>query len=375
MAGIYIHIPFCKTRCIYCDFYTITNEARMDDFVTAVCAEAQLRKEEIGESVHTVYFGGGTPSRLNARHFEQIFETLFREYSIDPEAEITLEANPDDLTNDYIEMLHDFPFNRLSMGVQSFDESELKFLGRRHSARQAIETVAACQQNGFDNISIDLMYGLPSQTIEIWEKNLQQAIALDIQHISAYHLIYEEHTRLEALRRNGKVRAVDEELSNQMFSLLIERLTENGFVHYEISNFAKDGLYSRHNTSYWSDEKYLGLGPAAHSFDGQNRSWNVASLTRYIEGINNGTLPSEIEHLDIYTQYNEFVLTRLRTIWGADIQQLKSKFGEELYNYCLTNARKYLENQLLKIENGNLKLTRKGIFISDGIMSDLMWVK
>ena len=375
MAGIYIHIPFCKTRCIYCDFYTITNEARMDDFVKTVCIEAQLRKQEIGESIHTVYFGGGTPSRLNARHFEQIFETLFREYAIDPDAEITMEANPDDLTNNYLEMLHVFPFNRLSMGVQSFDENELKFLGRRHSARQAIDTVAACQQNGFDNISIDLMYGLPAQTLEIWEKNLHQAIALNIQHISAYHLIYEEYTRLEALRRNGKVRAVDEELSNRMFSLLIERLTENGFEHYEISNFAKDGLYARHNTSYWNDEKYLGLGPAAHSFDGQNRSWNVASLTRYIEGINNDTLPSEIEHLDIYTQYNEFILTRLRTMWGADIQQLKLKFGEELYTYCLTNAQKYLENQLLKIENGNLKLTRRGIFISDGIMSDLMWVK
>lgn len=375
MAGIYIHIPFCKTRCIYCDFYTITNEARMDDFVKTVCIEAQLRKKEIDESVHTVYFGGGTPSRLNARHFEQIFETLFTQYSIDPNAEITLEANPDDLTNDYIEMLHDFPFNRLSMGVQSFDENELKFLGRRHSAKQAIVAVAACQQKGFDNISIDLMYGLPAQTIEIWEKNLQQAIALDIQHISAYHLIYEDHTRLEALRRNGKVRAVDEELSNQMFSLLIERLAEKGYIQYEISNFAKHGLYSRHNTSYWSDEKYIGLGPAAHSFDGQNRSWNAASITRYIEEINNGTLPSETEHLDIYTQYNEFILTRLRTMWGADIQQMKYKFGEELYDYCLTNAKKYLNNQLLKIENGKLKLTRKGIFISDGIMSDLMWVK
>jgi oxygen-independent coproporphyrinogen-3 oxidase len=189
MAGIYIHIPFCKTRCIYCDFYTITREDRMDDFVKAVCDEARLRREEIGESVHTIYFGGGTPSRLNAGHFEQIFETLFREYAIDPNAEITLETNPDDLTNDYIEMLRDFPFNRLSMGVQSFNENELKFLGRRHSARQAIDTVAACQQNGFNNISIDLMYGLPAQTLEIWENNLQQAIALYIQHISSYHLI------------------------------------------------------------------------------------------------------------------------------------------------------------------------------------------
>jgi oxygen-independent coproporphyrinogen-3 oxidase len=375
MAGIYIHIPFCKTRCIYCDFYTITNETRMDDFVKTVCIEAQLRKKEIAEFVHTVYFGGGTPSRLNANHFEQIFETLFREYAIDPNAEITLEVNPDDLTSDYLAMLHDFPFNRLSMGIQSFDENELKFLGRRHSARQAIDSVAACQQNGFDNISIDLMYGLPNQTIEIWEKNLHQAIALDVQHISAYHLIYEDHTRLEALRWNGKVHAVDEELSNQMFLLLIERLTENGFEHYEISNFAKNGLYSQHNTAYWRDEKYLGLGPAAHSFDGQNRSWNVASLTRYIEAINSGTLPSENEYLDIYTQYNEFILTRLRTMWGANIQQLKAKFGEELFNYCLMNAQKYLENHLLKIENGNLKLTRKGIFISDGIMSDLMWVR
>lgn len=374
MAGIYLHIPFCKTRCIYCDFYTGTNELQIDAFVQALCSEALMRKNEVNEPVKTVYFGGGTPSRLSKKHFEKIFDTIFSAFSIKPDAEVTLEANPDDLSADYICMLKELPFNRISIGTQSFNDNELKFLSRRHSAKQAIDAVQNCQANGFDNISIDLMYGLPNQTLDIWEKNLKQAVELNIQHISAYHLIYEEKTRLHSLLLQNKIQPVSDELSTEMFTTLIDSLALAGFEHYEISNFAKNGLYSQHNTSYWKNEKYLGLGPSAHSFDGENRSWNTASLDKYIEAIQSGNLLQETEHLTSSQKYNEFILTGLRTMWGVNLQLLKNSFGEKYYDFCIKNAQKYIDKGLLKTENQSLKLTREGIFISDGIMSELMFV-
>ena len=375
MAGIYIHIPFCKTRCVYCDFYTGTNESQMDAFVETLCAEAHTRKNEIAEPVKTVYFGGGTPSRLHREHFQRIFETLFSEFAVEPDAEITLEANPDDLSVEYIQMLAALPFNRISIGIQSFNDEELKFLSRRHSATQAIEAVKNCRKNGFHNISIDLMYGLPNQTLGIWQQNLKQAVELDVQHISAYHLIYEEKTKLHALLRQHKIQPVSDELSTKMFSMLIDTLSQNGFEHYEISNFAKGKMYSIHNTSYWKNEKYLGLGPAAHSFDGDNRSWNAASLTQYIQNTASGNAERNIEYLSVYEKYNEFILTGLRTMWGVDLQELKYVFGAEFHDFCMKNAQKFIDNHLLKTENHTLKLTREGIFISDGIMSELMWVE
>ncbi|RNC64591.1 radical SAM family heme chaperone HemW [Proteiniphilum sp. X52] len=374
MAGIYIHIPFCKTRCTYCDFYTGTNETQMDAFVDALCAEARIRKDEIREQVKTVYFGGGTPSRLRQEHFDRIFDTLHHHFSIAPDAEITVEANPDDLSEAYVEMLSQLPVNRLSIGIQSFDDEELTFLSRRHSAQQAIDTVKRCQQHGFGNISIDLMYGLPRQTEEIWQYNLAQAIALDIPHISSYHLIYEEKTKMHRLLQAGRIKPIGEEVSTTLFTMLIEQLTSHGYIHYEISAFGKEGYFSRHNSSYWKNEKYLGLGPAAHSFDGDNRSVNVASLTRYIRGMESGILHRETEYLSLGEKYNETVLTGLRTMWGLDLRELMTRFGDEFYRYCLQNARKHLDRNLLKTEDDRLKLTRDGIFISDGIMSDLMWV-
>ena len=278
MAGIYIHIPFCKTRCVYCDFYKETDENQIKVFTEALCTEAALRKNEVTEPVKTVYFGGGTPSRLDNQAFGEIFETLFSHFPIEEDAEITLEANPDDLSEEYIHLLRKLPFNRISIGIQSFDDGELKFLSRRHSARQAIQAVKLCRQAGFENISIDLMYGLPGQTPGMWEKSLRQACELDVWHISAYHLIYEKQTRLYALLQKGSVRPVTDEASTEMFSMLIDTLAQNGFEHYEISNFAKSKKYSIHNTSYWKNEKYIGLGPSAHSYDGENRSWNIASL-------------------------------------------------------------------------------------------------
>ncbi len=373
-AGIYIHIPFCKSRCTYCDFYTLTNESRIEAFADSLCKEIELRKDEIHEPVKTVYFGGGTPSRLSEQHFENIFNYLFSNFKIDPAAEITVEANPDDLSSEYIQMLSHLPVNRLSIGIQSFDDGELKFLSRRHTASQAINAVKRCQMHGFNNISIDLMYGLPGQTTKIWEQNLKQATSLDIQHLSAYHLIYEEKTRMYSMLKAGKIHPVDEEVSTAMFSMLIDWMKQHNFIHYEISAFAKEGYFSRHNTSYWKGNKYIGLGPAAHSFDGENRSWNVASLNRYINGIESGVPERNSEHLSLNEKYNEFILTGLRTMWGIDMVELRLLFGNKLYSYCIENAEKYVSKKLLSVEGYNMKLTREGIFISDGIMSDLMSV-
>ncbi len=261
MAGIYIHVPFCKTRCIYCDFYTRTDISPKEDYVNALCKEIELRNSYIGkETVNTIYFGGGTPSQLSYDNFLRIFDTLNNNFEIAGDAEITMEANPDDLNIRYLESIKNLPFNRLSIGIQSFDDKELQFLKRRHSAIQAKEAVKRSQDNGFENISIDLMYGLPNQTMEIWQKNLHEAINLNIQHISSYHLIYEQGTRLYRLFKHGNVKPVNEDLSVEMFSVMIDKLSDAGFEHYEISNFARNGLYSRHNSSYWLDAKYLGLG-------------------------------------------------------------------------------------------------------------------
>ena len=374
MAGIYIHIPFCKTRCTYCDFYTATNESQMDSFVAALCAEAKMRSEEADEAVRTVYFGGGTPSRLRQEHFEQIFDTLYTHYAIVPDVEITIEANPDDLTEDYLRMLSLLPFNRISIGIQSFDDDELTFLSRRHTGEEAATAVRRAQQHGFTNISIDLMYGLPGQTMKIWQSNLQKALELNIQHISAYHLIYEEKTRMYRLLKAGKIRPVREETSTEMFALLIDTLTAHGFIHYEISAFGREGCFSQHNSAYWKDVQYVGLGPAAHSYDGDHRSWNVASLNRYIRSIGAGTPEREVEQLSLHDRYNEYILTGLRTMWGLDLQELRARFGEQLHDYCLKHAQRYIDQKLLQREEGILRLTREGIFISDGIMSELMWV-
>ena len=374
MAGIYIHIPFCLTRCTYCDFYMGTNESHMETFVDALCAEAKRRKDETDEPVQTLYFGGGTPSRLQWSHFDKIFHTLFTCYSFDPDAEITLEANPDDLSEEYVRMLSTLPFNRISIGIQSFNDDELRFLSRRHTGQQAVEAVKRCQQAGFHNISIDLMYGLPGQTTEIWQKNLQQALELQIQHISSYHLIYEEKTRMYRLLKAGKIQPVQEETSTAMFALLIDTLTSHGFIHYEISAFGLPGFFSRHNIAYWQNVKYVGLGPAAHSYDGNNRSWNVASTIRYNQSIETDRVDREMEQLSLQEKYNEFILTGLRTMWGVDLLELKRRFGERYHDYCMVNAQRFIHQKLLTTAEDHLQLTREGIFISDGIMSELMSV-
>ncbi|MBD8390170.1 radical SAM family heme chaperone HemW [Dysgonomonas sp. BGC7] len=376
MAGIYIHVPFCKTRCIYCDFYTRTDMSSKQNYVAALGQEMVLRKEYLQkEKIETIYFGGGTPSQLSFNDFAYLFRILRGTFEIEENAEITMEANPDDLTNEYIEtVLQKLPFNRLSIGIQSFDNKELEFLKRRHSAEAAMNVVRLCQSIGYNNISIDLMYGLPGQTMDIWKRNLSIATSLDVQHISSYHLIYEQGTRLYRLFKSGDVKAVDEDLSVDMFSVMIESLSTAGFEQYEISNFAKDSLYSKHNSSYWLGKKYLGLGPAAHSYDGRNRSWNVASTSKYIQGISEGKPYIETEILDTNTRYNDFILTGMRTKWGVNLIELEKSYGPELKDYALKNVKQYIDQGFVTHKANILSLTQKGIFISDGIMSDMMWV-
>ena len=376
MAGIYIHIPFCKRRCIYCDFFSTTQSEKKAEYVHALVRELEMRKDYVeDEEIETIYLGGGTPSQLSQEELEEIFAYIYKVYKVTPDAEITLEANPDDLTPEYVSMLRTLPVNRISMGIQTFQEETLKLLHRRHTARQAIEAFRRCREAGFQNISIDLMYGLPGETLETWEQDLQQAVDLRPEHISAYHLIYEEGTTLWNLREQNKVEEAEEELSLTLFKALIERLTKAGYQHYEISNFCLPGLHSRHNSSYWTGKKYLGCGPSAHSFDGISRQWNVSSLEKYLEGIRSNQLDFELEDLDLYTRYNDFVITSIRTCWGMPLAQLRTTYGETLYNYCLRMAKPHIEQGVLEIKEDTLKLTPQGIFISDGIMSDLLWIE
>lgn len=376
MAGIYIHIPFCKTRCIYCDFYSTTRSELKERYVRALCRELQMRREYLrGEAVETVYFGGGTPSQLAEEDFRQIFQALQEVYGLEHCREITLEANPDDLTEAYTVMLRRLPFNRISMGIQTFDDAMLKLLKRRHNAVQAIEAVDRCRRAGFDNISIDLIYGLPDETDERWRRDLQQVVALGVEHISAYHLTYEEGTRLYQLQQAHSICEVDEDSSLRFFSTLIDTLTAAGYEHYEISNFCRPGRHSRHNTSYWQGIPYLGCGPSAHSFDRRTREWNVASLEKYMCAIEAGGREYETECLDDVTRYNEYVMTALRTKRGIAAEDLKRTFGTELWQYCRDMARPYIDSGKLRVEDNRLCLTREGVFVSDGIISSLMYIK
>lgn len=375
MAGLYIHIPFCAKRCLYCDFFSNTDMRYKEAYIRAIIEEMKQRQLYIeGEPIETIYFGGGTPSQLTAANFELIFETIYQLFDTTSCQEITLEANPDDMTADYIKSIRTLPFNRISMGVQSFQEKDLRFLNRRHNNQQAKQAVALCQEQGITNISIDLIYGLPGQTLEEWESNLEEAIRLQIPHISAYHLIYEEGTALYKLLEAGKITPVEEELSVTLFSTLIDRLTEAGYLHYEISNFARPGCFSQHNSSYWTGKPYLGIGPSAHSYNRHSRQWNVSSLPLYIKGINEQSPEIEIEELDIHTRYNDFIITGLRTMWGIRLNEVRSKFGEEKETYLKQQAKSYLQKRLLLQQHDTLTLSKEGIFISDGIMSDLLWI-
>lgn len=375
MSGIYIHIPYCHSRCIYCDFYTQTSTKSLDNYVQALCMEIEQRKDFLGTNyIKTIYFGGGTPSLLHQNHIDLILNILNRYFEIDKNAEITFEANPDDIDIHYIKMLKSMSINRLSIGIQSFDNDELKFLNRRHTAEQAIRAVKTSQDNGFGNISIDLIYGLPNQSREIWNQNISEALLLNVPHISAYHLIYEQNTPIEKMLYNNKISEKTDLESFEMFNDLIERLKEKNYEQYEISNFAKNQKYAIHNTSYWKGEKYLGLGASSHSFDTNNRYVNINSIEKYIEGVNRKKLNIEVERLSIKDKLNELILTSLRTKWGLNLELVKEVYGTEKTNIILHNSKTFLENKNMHLSNNIISITKKGVFISDKIMSDLMFI-
>ena len=402
MAGIYIHIPFCRSRCIYCGFYSTTALDLRQRYVDALCREMEIRGTGhliSGQSpdqgpvppISTIYLGGGTPSQLTFDQLHQLFIYINKVYPLTSEREITIEVNPDDVTVEFAALLQQLPVNRVSMGIQTFDDQRLRFLHRRHTSRQAIEAVSILRAAGINNLSIDLMYGFPGETLSDWQSDIDSALALNVEHISAYCLMIEEGTPLHRmLQHNGDCplceqrselqgdcpQCVDEETERSMYYTLIDRLTAAGYEHYEISNFARPGFRSRHNSSYWNGTPYIGLGAAAHSYDIRSRSWNIADINAYIKGIERGERLFEEELLDNDTRYNDAVTVGLRTCEGIDLNTLPKKYRD----YCMKNARRYLDDGLLELSAvGNLTsptlhLTRRGLFVSDMVMSDLMMI-
>ena len=374
MAGIYIHIPFFKILCIYCCFYSTTLLDLRKKYINAVCREMELRKNYIREPFSTIYLGGGTPSLLDEAELTKLFLYINNVYDVFRNAEITMECNPDDITPKFTNMLSRLPINRVSMGAQTFADSRLRLLHRRHNSDEVKHAVKLLREAGIKNISIDLMFGFPDESLSQWKEDISAALALNIEHISAYSLMYEEDTPLWKMLDTGKVKEIDEELSLTMFKELVCQLTDAGYEHYEISNFARLGYRSRHNSSYWHQVPYIGLGAAAHSFDLNSRQWNVADLKLYIEEINNGIIPMEREELDNDTTFNDIITTALRTSDGIDLNALETRLGKRYRNTLISAAGKHLEQGLLEIRHDRLRLTSDGIFISDMVMSDLMIV-
>ncbi|MFB6320188.1 radical SAM family heme chaperone HemW [Saccharicrinis sp. FJH54] len=375
MAGLYIHIPFCKTRCGYCDFHTSTGLNLMRPLVSAIIKEIKTRSHfSESEMLHTVYLGGGTPSLLPDDLLNDLFETIYSEFNISDTAEITIEANPDDLTSDKIKFFRSLPVNRLSMGVQSLIDGELKFMNRRHNAQQAIDAIENAYNSGFENLTIDLIYGIPAQTMKSWAYTLDRALKLPVKHLSSYSLMYEKGTLFYNLVKNNRMQPMADESVLEMFALLIDTTNKAGFQQYEISNFSIPGWESRHNSSYWNGSIYRGVGPSAHSYNGKTRQWNIADNAAYIKAINNHESCFEEEILDIDTQYNDYIITRMRTMKGCNLSELLELFGREKHDYFVKNAQKFIQSGNLNVDNHIIRLNRSGIFISDHIMSDLMFV-
>ena len=373
MSGIYIHIPFCKQACHYCDFHFSTSMSKKEDMVSALQKELKLRKSEFNDAiVETIYFGGGTPSVLASEEIDQLIETVYKDYDVSDKAEITLEANPDDLSNNRIVELSNSPINRLSIGIQSFFDEDLKLMNRVHTAREAEECTSKATKH-FDNISIDLIYGIPGMNNDRWQQNIEKALAFNIPHISSYALTVEPKTALAHMIKKGKVDEVADEVAERQFHILMEALENDGFVHYEISNFGKGGYFSKNNTAYWQGKRYLGIGPSAHSFDGKTRGWNIGNNTKYIKAIQQEKLPMETEILSLKDRYNEYVMTGLRTIWGVSLEKIELEFGKEYSDYLMDQAEKRIEQRLLTHEGAILKATKNGKFLVDGIASDLFF--
>jgi len=374
MAGIYIHIPFCRQACHYCDFHFSTSMKKKDAMVLAIAKEIAMRKEEFaGQTVETIYFGGGTPSVLTNAEIQLLIDAVYSNYSIGTNLEITLEANPDDLSVDRIIELSKSPINRLSIGIQSFFEEDLKLMNRAHNAKQA-EACLAEAVKYFDNISIDLIYGTPGMSNDRWLQNINKALTFGIPHISSYALTVEPKTALHKLVEMGTIAAPSDVVAHEQFLMLIDVLNANGFVHYELSNFGKEGYFSRNNTAYWLGKKYIGIGPSAHSYNGTHRSWNIANNALYLNSINEDKLPGEKERLTLADRYNEYVMTGLRTIWGVSVQRVEDEFGPLYKNYMLKEAANFIAQGLLLLDNNILTTTREGKFLADGIASDLFFI-
>lgn len=375
MSGIYIHIPFCKTKCTYCDFYSNADFDMKARVLQAMCSEIHDRRNYLSDkNIATIYFGGGTPSTLSSEEMAFLLSEIKKHFTVLDDAEITMEANPDDLSLDYLKSLRKIGINRLSIGIQSFDNEQLAFIQRRHDVDGAVNAVKQAQQAGFDNISIDLIYGLPNQTLQSWQAQLNKAFTLDVQHFSAYGLTYETNTALWKQLQQGKVTATDDETMIKMYEMLVEKCAENGFEQYEISNFAKAGLRSKHNSSYWQQVPYLGIGPSAHSYDGNSRQWNVSNMLAYCKNIESNQPYFEREQLTENDQFNDYVMVRLRTIEGIDLNFVKEKFDEKRLQLLLKSSKKHIHNQLLIHQNNFLSLTQAGILVSNQIIEDLMQV-
>ncbi|WP_324023964.1 radical SAM family heme chaperone HemW [Maribacter sp. BPC-D8] len=371
MSGIYIHIPFCKQACHYCDFHFSTTMGKKDAMVNALCKELELRKTEFsGETVATIYFGGGTPSVLEIKEIEQLISTVSEHYDVVDNPEITLEANPDDLSEEKILQLVASPINRLSIGIQSFFEEDLKLMNRAHNALEAEKCLQLASQH-FDNISIDLIYGMPNMTLERWKQNIDKALGFGIPHISSYALTVEPKTALAKFVENGLITPATDEETQEHFNHLNKTLLAAGFDCYEISNFGKPGYYSKNNSAYWQQKKYIGIGPSAHSFDGVRRGWNINNNPKYIKSIAQNILPMEVEVLSATDKYNEYIMTGLRTIWGVSLSRISDEFGPKYKEYALMQADKFIEEHLLFVDGDILKTTKKGMFLADGIAADL----
>jgi oxygen-independent coproporphyrinogen-3 oxidase len=370
MSGIYVHIPFCKQACHYCDFHFSTSLKKKETLLHALHKELVLRKGEIDEEVQTIYFGGGTPSLLTVAELEGLIETIEEHFEVSDYPEITLEANPDDLSEDFILQLSESPINRLSIGVQSFFEEDLTLMNRAHNAQEALQSIEMAKAH-FENYSIDLIYGIPGMSAERWMQNLQKALELEIPHISCYALTVEPKTALKAFIDKGSIPPVDEEVAAQHHAMLVSVTEKAGFDNYEFSNFGKPGFYSENNMAYWHGEPYLGVGPSSHSYDGKQRSWNVANNSKYIAAIEAGELPIERELLSKNDQYNEYVMTRLRTMWGISLEEVQYLFGKKYQEYLLEQSQSHQAANKLILEGDQLLITKEGKFLSDGIASDL----
>jgi len=374
LAGIYIHIPFCKQKCSYCDFHFSTNLQHKSNLIQAINKELEIRKDEISTPIETIYFGGGTPSILSEIELESIFETIYKNYSTKNLKEITLEANPDDLNKEKLNFLKSTPINRFSIGVQSFFEEDLKLMNRAHNAQEAETSIKLAQDFGFENITIDLIYGSTTTTNEMWKQNLQKAIELNVPHISSYALTVEEKTILDHQIKKGITKPVDEDRQNEQFQLLVDTLTSNDFIQYEISNFGKEEYFSLHNSNYWKGIHYLGIGPSAHSYNGKTRAWNIANNSKYIQAINENNLPQEIEVLNEVEKFNEMIMIGLRTIYGIDLNRINSEFSQPLVNSFHQELNQLINENLVEKKENKIILKPEAKFFADGIASRLFYI-